>query len=124
MKASGWSPSPGHIIYARIAYSDTEGAKSRFAVVVSADSFNQRYPEVIVAYATRSSNVKHSKGYDVELSDRHASFRNAGLPESTTVRCGRLWTLNKRAIQDVKGVVPDDLMADIARLVRDSFRPS
>lgn len=124
MRAGGWSLSPGHVVHARIAYSDVEGAKSRFAVVVSADSFNQRYSEVIVAYATRSKNVKHSRGYDVVLSDRHASFSNAGLPESTTIRCGRLWTLDQRAIQDVKGVVPDDLMADVLRLVREAFRSS
>lgn len=122
--ASGWSPSAGHIIRANVPYADSEGTKSRFPVVVSSNEFNETHPEVIVAFTTRASNIHHPCDYDVEISNRHAEFRNTGLTESTTVRCGRLWTINKRQISDTMGVVPDDLLVDIQHLVLGCFKES
>lgn len=121
MPKGGWSPSPGHVVYAQVPYSDSERSKSRFAVVVSNRDFNETYPEVIVAFATRSSNVHHPRSYDVLISERHQAFQATGLRESTTVRCGRLWTLDQRAIANVTGVVPDDVLRDIHELVRKCF---
>ncbi len=117
-----WHPSPGHIVYASVPYADVEGTKSRFAVVVSNAVFNATYPEVVVAFATRSANVRHPRSYDVCISDRHPEFTQTGLTESTTVRCGRLWTLNQRAIAHVAGIVPSDLLVDVEKLVRQCFQ--
>jgi mRNA-degrading endonuclease toxin of MazEF toxin-antitoxin module len=122
MPAQEWYPSPGHIVHTHVQYSDSEGAKSRFPVVVSTDRFNQQYPEVIVAFTTRSKNIKHPRGYDVEISHMDPQFKHTGLTQSTTVRCGRLWTVDKRKIYDVIGAVPDNLMNDIQRLVRKCFK--
>lgn len=113
--------SPGHIIRAEIQYSDSEGIKSRFCVVVSSSEFYRQYPDIIVAFATSSTNIHHPRSYDVEISDKHPEFRLTGLPHSTTVRCGRLWTVDKRKISDVIGVVPDGLLTDIQRLVLECF---
>ena len=116
-----WAHSPGHVVYARIQYADVEGSKSRFAVVVSSHEFNTRYTELIVAFATRSRNIRHPLGYDVEIPDSHPRFNLTGLSESTTVRCGRLWTLDSHAIINNAGVVPDDVLADIQRLTLECF---
>ena len=113
--------SPGHIIRAEVQYSDSEGTKSRFPVVVSSTDFNQKYPEIIVAFTTSSVNIHHPRSYDVEISDKHPEFGLTGLPHSTTVRCGRLWTIDKRKISDVIGVVPGGLLTDIQRLVLECF---
>lgn len=121
MTKDKWAPSPGHIVYARVPYSDIEGSKSRYAVVVSNRSFNQTYPEIVVAFATRSGNVRRPRSYDVLISGGHPAFRDTGLRESTTVRCGRLWTLDQRAVMNVAGVVPEDLLADIRKLVSQCF---
>jgi mRNA-degrading endonuclease toxin of MazEF toxin-antitoxin module len=121
MGKTDWHPSPGHIVFASVPYADVEGSKSRFAVVVSSAVFNSAYPEVVVAFATRSLNVRHHRPYDVCVSDRHPEFAQTGLAESTTVRCGRLWTLNQRAIAHVVGVMPSDLLIDVERLVRQCF---
>jgi mRNA-degrading endonuclease toxin of MazEF toxin-antitoxin module len=115
-------PSPGHIIHTHVQYSDSEGSKSRFPVVVSGALFNRRYPEVIVAFTTSTKNVRHPRSYDVEISDRHPDFGITGLTGSTTIRCGRLWTVDKRKIADVIGVVPDDLLTDVKKLVLESFK--
>lgn len=115
-------PSPGHIVHALVQYSDSEGSKSRFPVVVSSSEFNKQYSEVIVAFTTSSKNVDHPQSYDVEISDKHPQFVQTGLTHSTTVRCGRLWTVDKRKISDVVGSVPDDLLTDINRLVQECFK--
>jgi mRNA-degrading endonuclease toxin of MazEF toxin-antitoxin module len=121
MPSRDWIPLPGHIVHAQIQYTDVEGSKSRFPVVVSSEGFNQSHHEIVVAFTTRSMNVHAPQDYDVEISDRHPDFAQTGLTERTTVRCGRLWTLNKRAISNVVGIVPDDLMVDISRLVLRCF---
>src|SRR3989304_3591669 len=101
MQSQGRDLSPGYIIRAEVQYSDSEGAKSRFPVVISSIEFNQANPEVIVAFTTSSANVKQPRSYDVEISDKHKDFANTGLDHSTTVRCGRLWTINKKRVSDV-----------------------
>jgi len=121
MSSRKWSPSPGHIIRANVQYSDSEGTKSRFPVVISSSQFNQQHPEVIVAFTTSTLNIHHPRSYDVEISDRHPDFTLTGLTHSTTVRCGRLWTIDKRRISDVIGIVPNDLLLDICKLVLKCF---
>mgnify|MGYP001080628725 CR=1 FL=1 len=122
MSPQKWYPSPGYIIRTDVQYSDSERTKSRFPVVVSSSQFNQQYPEVIVAFTTSSKNVHQLRSYDVEISDEHPHFTQTGLTHSTTVRCGRLWTVDKRKISDVIGVVPDELLTDIRKLVLECFR--
>ena len=117
MALQQWNLCPGHIVHAHVQYSDSEGSKSRFPVVVSSSEFNKQYPEVIVAFTTSSSNINHPKSYDVEISDKHPQFIRTGLTHSTTVR----WTIDKRKISDVLGSVPDDLLTDINRLVLECF---
>jgi len=121
MSAHKWTPSPGQIIRAEVPFSDAEQTRTRFPVVVSNYEFNQAHPEVIVAFATRSTNIKHPRDYDVEISSMHPNFGLTGLTESTTVRCGRLFTLSKGVVSDVRGQVPDDLYTDIEHLVRACF---
>lgn len=121
MSSRQWSPSPGHIIRTHVQYSDSESTKSRFPIVVSSSEFNQKYPEVIVAFTTSSRNIHHLRSYDVEVSDKHPEFAQTGLTHSTTVRCGRLWTVDKRKISDVIGIVPAGLLTDIQQLVLRCF---
>ena len=122
--SSNWAPSPGHIVRTEVQYSDSEQTKARFPVVVSSDDFNLHYPEIIVAFITRSANIHHRRSYDVEISERHPDFRLTGLTKSSVVRCGRLWTVDKQKISDVIGAVPQDVLADIQRLVLQCFPPA
>lgn len=122
MSAQGWHPCPGHIVHVFVQYSDSEGGKCRFPVVVSSAEFNRQNPEVIVAFATSSTNVRHPRSYDVEVSERHPEFSMTGLTHGTTIRCGRLWTVNKTKILGVIGTVPSDLLCDVQRLVVMSFQ--
>jgi len=121
MSAKKWVPSPGHIVHAHVQYSDSEKTKARFPVVVSSSAFNEMYPDVIVAYTTRTSNINHPRSYDVEISDRHPDFDQTGLPNSTTVRCGRLWSVSQKKIASVIGIVPEDILNDIQRMVLECF---
>jgi hypothetical protein len=91
---------------------------------VSSSAYNHQYPDVIVAFTTRSSNVNHSLSYDVEISDRHPDFKLTGLTETTTVRCGRLHTVKRHKVYDVIGTVPNDLLIDIQKLVLECFKES
>jgi mRNA-degrading endonuclease toxin of MazEF toxin-antitoxin module len=119
-----WYPLPGHIIRTEVPRTDSNLKDVRFPVVVSNSEYNQQYTEVIVAYTTRSINVRHPRSYDIEISDNHPQFELTGLTESTTVRCGRLHTVKQRNICDTHGIVPDDLLGDIERLVLECFRKS
>jgi len=116
-----WIPAPGEVVRAAVQYSDSEQTKSRFPVVVSSREFNAKYPDVIVAFTTKSSNIRSPRSYDVEISDRRADFLSTGLTVSTTVRCGRLWTLDKRRVLDVVGLLPEDVLADVMILVKKCF---
>jgi mRNA-degrading endonuclease toxin of MazEF toxin-antitoxin module len=121
MRTGAWTPLPGDIVFADVQYADSEQRKSRFAVVVSARAFNEKHPDVVVAFATSSSNIRRLRDYDVEISEKHLAFQGTGLYHSTTIRSGRLWSLDQRKIVDVRGVVPKDLLGDILRLVRACF---
>ena len=121
MPKGGWTPSPGHIVYASIPYSDIEKSKSRIAIVISSSAYNKQYQEIVVAFATRSSNIRYPRNYDVCISEKHPKFQETGLRENTTVRCGRLWTLDQRSVANIMGIVPDDLLIDIQKLVLQNF---
>jgi mRNA-degrading endonuclease toxin of MazEF toxin-antitoxin module len=122
MQPAEWIPLPGHIIRADVPHTDSQDSSDRYPVVVSSKSYNSQFPDVIVAFTTRSSNIKHSRSYDVEISDKHKDFNLTGLTESTTVRCGRLHTISKKKIHDQIGCVPDDLLSDIQHLVILNFQ--
>jgi mRNA-degrading endonuclease toxin of MazEF toxin-antitoxin module len=121
MSAQKWNLSPGHIIRAEVPHTDSGASDDRYPVVVSSSDYNQKYPYVIVAFTTSSTNIKYPLAFDVEISDLRTDFGLTGLPHSTTVRCGRLHTINKKKIYDVLGAVPDDLLLDIQRLVLECF---
>ena len=121
MAQGSWTPLPGHIVHAAVQYSDSERTKSRFPVVVSSRRFNEKHPDVVVAFTTKTSNIRHPRDYDVEVSEHHPNFGTTGLTASTTVRCGRLWSIDKRKIMDVVGVAPSDIFGDVVRLVLACF---
>ena len=121
MGQRSWVMSPGQIIRAEVQYSDSEKTKTRFPVIVSCRTFNERHPDVVVAFATRTANIRHPRDYDVEISDKRSDFGLTGLSEPTTVRCGRLWSIDKRKISDVLGVLPDDIWTDVLHLVQRCF---
>ncbi len=122
MQPSEWIPLPGHIIRTSVPYTDNQDSSDRYPVVVSSKSYNEKYPYVIVAFTTRSLNIKHPFNCDVEISDKRKDFNLTGLRESTTVRCCRLHTINKNKIYAHIGCVPDDLLTDIQRLVVLNFK--
>jgi mRNA-degrading endonuclease toxin of MazEF toxin-antitoxin module len=122
MGEQSWCPHPGDVIHAGVQYSDSEKTKSRFPVVVSSSSFNAGHPDVIVAFTTKSSNIHHPRDYDVEVSNRRPDFHETGFSVSTTIRCGRLWSIDKRRVLDVVGCLPSDILGDVLRLVRQCFR--
>ena len=121
MPQRSWSLLPGHIIRTRVPRTDSDESDERYPVVVSSKEYNEQFPDVIVTFTTRSSNIRHPQSYDVEISDNHPQFNLAGLPLSTTVRCGRLHTIKQSKIYDVIGSVPGDLLNDIQRLVLQCF---
>ena len=121
MPSQQWAPLPGHIIRTSVPHTDSSEESTRFPIVVSSSSYNQQYPDVIVAFTTRTVNIHHPRSYDVEIPHRHPEFNLTGLIESTTVRCGRLHTIKKTKIYDVIGIVPEDLLIDLKNLVLKCF---
>jgi len=121
MSSQQWTPLPGYIIRTDVPHTDSTESSHRFPVIVSNRKYNQQYPDVIVAFTTRSANIRNARTYDVEISDMHPQFRLTGLTENTTIRCGRLHTIKKQKIYDVIGIVPDDLLVDIKKLVLECF---
>ncbi len=121
MGQDSWIPLPGHVVRAAVQYADSEQTKTRFPVVVSSESFNAAHMELIVAFTTKTANIRVPRDYDVEVSQRHLGFHSTWLRVSTTIRCGRLWTIDKHKILDIVGSIPEDILSDVLHLVRGCF---
>ena len=99
---------PGELYFAPFLYADLGQSKRRPVCVISSESFNAG-PDLVVAMVTSSRSRLMSPDIgDVPLDDWQA----AGLLAPSTVRTGRLQTIERALLEGRLGMLSDaDLMA-------------
>jgi mRNA interferase MazF len=105
--------SRGDMVLIDHPFSDASGSKVRPAVVVQNDRRNALLSETIVAMV--SKNVRHAGSdptqilIDIGTPDGKAS----GLNLSSTVKCGKLFTVDERLVFRIIGVLRPPIMSRI-----------
>ena len=101
----------GDIVLVMLPYTDASGGKLRPAVVVSADSLNQRSCDVVLVPITTNTSLAGTHPaqvlIDITTPDGHAS----GLLRTSVVRCERPATIHCSLVQRTIGRMPPTLMS-------------
>jgi len=93
---------PGDVVIAIFAYSDLTGTKTRPALVVSTESFNQETRLTVLAMIS-SKQVRNR--YEANI----AEWRNAGLRFPSKVCLGKLITINANLVKPIGRLSENDL---------------
>ena len=103
----------GEVILVDFPYSNHTGSKIRPALVVQADSWNQRLDATILAGITSSRHrrVGAPTQYFIDISTTEGE--QTGLRLDSIVRCEKLITFSQRRILSVIGRLSDPAMQQI-----------
>lgn len=97
----------GQVVVVEVPFSDQSGSKPRPALIVSAETFHRRIPDVIVCPI--SSQPRHHKrpGHgDCPL----RNWEDVGLRHPSTVRISNILAIDKQIIKRAIGILPVDDM--------------
>ncbi|MFZ5467790.1 MAG: type II toxin-antitoxin system PemK/MazF family toxin [Myxococcota bacterium] len=86
--------------------------KRRPFLIVSDDAFNtnDRYPKVMVVHLTTVRRGGGPFAWEVELPGG-----TAGLPRTSTIKCGEVYTLLKNHLSQLVGTLPTEAMHRVDR---------
>lgn len=84
----------GEIVLVPFPYSDLSGSKRRPVLIVSNDSYNASFPDVVVAVITSKINKPDSYSLTLESMD----LEIGQLPESSLIRIHKLFTVEQSRI--------------------------
>ena len=100
----------GDVVLIPFPFTDLSTFKQRPALVLSSDEFNAGSQDVITAAIT-SHLSHHALAGDFTL--REQDLRAGGLPRASTVRLGKIVTLDKRLIRKKLGCLPEHTVREI-----------
>ena len=101
---------PGQIILAMFPTSGG-GFKARPCLVVSSGGYNRRGSDVVVVAI--SSNVSRSDPEDIPILDNHPAFSATKLRVSSVLRCGKLYTFDRKGKYSLLGVLSAELLEEV-----------
>lgn len=108
----------GQIVVVNVPFTGQGGAKPRPALVVSADAFHRKLPDVIVCPISSQLRFFAKPGVgDHPL--RH--WRLVGLRRPSTARLSNLLAVEKGIIRRVLGMLHPDDVAQIDQGLREAF---
>jgi len=97
---------PGDLFLAPFLYTDLAQEKRRPVCVVSGESFNQGSDVIVAMVTSRRTRLRAPGVGDVVLED----WQSSGLLASSTLRIGRLQTMESRLLESRLGSLsPHDL---------------
>ena len=99
----------GSVVLAIYPFTDLSSAKRRPALVVSATERPGR--DCILAFIT--SRTEKIEATDLALEPSHGDFAATGLRVASTVRCGKLMTLDRMLLTGHLGHLSGRLMAEV-----------
>lgn len=102
------------IVLVPFPYSDLSSAKRRPVQVLSNDSYNGRFDDVVVCVIT--SNLKADE-YSVEISDDDLEI--GVLPSRSLVKAHKLFTIHQNRVVRKFSVVKDDFFSHVVSKITD-----
>lgn len=92
-KVSGMNYRQGEIVLLPFPFSDLSGTKKRPVLIVSSNTYNAAFRDVIVCVITSKT-----KDDDYSINLRNEDLRGGILPEPSVIKCHKLFTIEKRLI--------------------------
>jgi len=109
---------PGRILLVHYPFTDSSAAKVRPVLVVSRLEFNRGEDVVVVPI---SSRIVKDDRYGFPIFDTDACFSATKLKRSSTVKWSKPMTINRSVVGRKLGIIPRDMMRQIADNVRGLF---
>ncbi len=103
----------GEVVIVNYPYSDQTGGKVRPALVVQADSWNERLDNTILASITSSRNQRRGDPTQYLINVTTTNRQLTGLRFDSIVQCKNLLTYDQSRIHSVIGRLSQDAMAEI-----------
>ncbi len=103
----------GDIVLVLWPYTDYSNQKCRPALVISNNSFNNSSLDVILA--AFSSNVSNKSQYDVEVLSSSIDFTQTRLKQSSIIKCGKIFTMEKSKIDRKLGKLPNCFLSEVKK---------
>lgn len=107
------------IVLVPFPYSDLSGTKRRPVLIVSNDSYNKAFNDVLVCVIT--SNLRKDD-YSVTLSNDDLEI--GVLPESSVVKSHKLFTIHKDKIIKTFSLVKEEFFAQVNEKIKHLIEPS
>ena len=101
------------IVVVDYPYSDQSGRKVRPALVVQADSWNERIDNTILASITSSRNQRSRDSTLYFIDTATTNGKQTGLRLNSVVQCKNLITYDQSRIRSVIGSLSDAAMQEI-----------
>ena len=107
------------IVLVPFPYSDLSGNKRRPVLIVSNDSYNKAFDDVLVCVIT--SNLREDE-YSVTL--LNSDLEIGVLPESSVVKSHKLFTIHKDKIIKTFSVVKQEFFGQVNEKIKHLLEPS
>ena len=98
-------------------FSSLSVTKTRPAVIISPDNYNQGGDDIVVVLVT--SNVARKALHDIIVPTTHPEFKLTGFRKDSAIRVSKIMTLEKSKIQYQLGKLGMALIAEVERGLRD-----
>jgi mRNA interferase MazF len=100
-------------------HTDYLGSKPRPALIISTSDFNTSTDDVVlVAF---SSQTLQDPKYSVTVSSSDACFLQTGLKVSSTIRCNKIFAMDKTRLGRRLGHLPDALCGEVKKILSRMF---
>ena len=107
------------IVLVPFPYSDLSATKRRPVLIVSNDSYNKTFNDVVVCVIT--SNLRKDE-YSVTLSNDDLEI--GVLPESSVIKSHKLFTIHKDKIIKIFSQVKEEFFSQVNVKIKDLIEPS
>ena len=111
--------SQGDVVLVPFPFTDLSAVKQRPAVVLSPERLNKKRPDLIVAAVT--SQVPMALGED-EILLSPTELTAAGLPKTSIVKLGKIFTIHQGLIRKKLGRVTESTLEGILHKLLESMR--
>jgi mRNA-degrading endonuclease toxin of MazEF toxin-antitoxin module len=106
------------VVVLNVPFTDQRGVKPRPALVVSADAFHRKLPDVLVCPISSQPRYHRRPGPgDLPL----AHWRAVGLRYPSTARISNLLAVEKRLLRRVLGTLHVEDLARVEQALREAF---